>query len=119
MLETLEALTAERGDDEKIWGSMIKQTLKRRKPGFNESYYGFKSFSALLEVAFEVAFAGTVVRRLGRTEMIGSWARALLVGTWVHALVALVVLVATAAVLQRAVPDARTFAAAVKAIASR
>ena len=51
VLETLEALTAERGDDEKIWGSMIKQTLKRRKPGFNESYYGFKSFSALLEEA--------------------------------------------------------------------
>lgn len=51
VLETLEALTAERGDDEKIWGSMIKQTLKRRKPGFNESYYGFKTFSALLEEA--------------------------------------------------------------------
>jgi uncharacterized protein (TIGR00288 family) len=51
MLETLEALTAERGDDEKIWGSMIKQTLKRRKPGFTESYYGFKTFSALLEEA--------------------------------------------------------------------
>jgi len=51
VLETLEALTAERGDDEKIWGSMIKQTLKRTKPGFNESYYGFKSFSALLEEA--------------------------------------------------------------------
>ncbi len=51
VLETLEALTAERGDDEKIWGSMIKQTLKRRKPGFNESYYGFKSFSGLLEEA--------------------------------------------------------------------
>ena len=30
---------------------MVKQTLKRRKPGFNESYYGFKSFSELLEEA--------------------------------------------------------------------
>ena len=38
---TLEALIAERGADEKIWGSMVKQALKRRNPGFNETYYGF------------------------------------------------------------------------------
>ena len=48
---TFDALVAERGEDEKIWGSMIKQTLKRRHPGFNESYYGFKSFNSLLEEA--------------------------------------------------------------------
>ena len=48
---TFEALVAERGEDDKIWGSMIKQALKRRKPGFNESYYGFKSFNSLLEEA--------------------------------------------------------------------
>jgi len=48
---TFEALVAERGEDEKIWSSMIKQALKRRKPGFNESYYGFKSFNNLLEEA--------------------------------------------------------------------
>ncbi len=51
VLDTFEALLAERGGDEKIWGSMIKQALKRRKPGFNESYYGFKSFNGLLEEA--------------------------------------------------------------------
>ena len=51
MLETLNALTAERGEDERIWGSMIKQALKRRKPGFNESYYGLRAFSDLLEEA--------------------------------------------------------------------
>ena len=51
VLETLEALTAERGGDEKIWSSMVKQALKRRRPGFNESYYGFRSFNALLEEA--------------------------------------------------------------------
>ena len=51
VLETVEALIAERGEDEKVWGSMVKQALKRRKPGFNESYYGFKSFNALLEEA--------------------------------------------------------------------
>jgi uncharacterized protein (TIGR00288 family) len=51
VLATIEALIAERGDDEKIWSSMVKQALKRRKPGFNESYYGFRSFNALLEEA--------------------------------------------------------------------
>ena len=50
-MSTFDALVAERGEDEKIWGSMIKQTLKRRNPGFNESYYGFKSFNSLLEEA--------------------------------------------------------------------
>lgn len=48
---TYEALVEERGEGEKIWGSMIKQTLKRRKPGFSESYYGFRSFGQLLEEA--------------------------------------------------------------------
>jgi uncharacterized protein (TIGR00288 family) len=48
---TLDALLAERGAEEKVWGSMIKQALKRRKPGFNESYYGFRSFNGLLEEA--------------------------------------------------------------------
>src|SRR5690348_14432745 len=48
VLGTLEALIAERGADERIWGSMVKQALKRRHPGFNETYYGFKAFSDLL-----------------------------------------------------------------------
>ncbi|HEU4531361.1 MAG TPA: NYN domain-containing protein [Steroidobacteraceae bacterium] len=51
VLGTIEALTAERGEEEKVWGSMVKQALKRRMPGFNESYYGFGSFSDLLEEA--------------------------------------------------------------------
>ena len=50
-LETVAALIAERGEDDKIWGSMVKQALKRRNPGFNESYYGFRAFSDLLEEA--------------------------------------------------------------------
>jgi len=50
-VETAAALNAERGDQEKLWGSMVKQALKRRRPGFNESYYGFESFSKLLEEA--------------------------------------------------------------------
>ncbi len=51
VVETVEALFAERGDQDKIWGSMVKQALKRRKPGFNESYYGFRAFSRVLEEA--------------------------------------------------------------------
>jgi len=51
VVNTFEALTSERGGEEKIWGSMIKQALKRRNPGFNETYHGFKSFNSLLEEA--------------------------------------------------------------------
>ncbi len=51
VIETIEALVAERGAGEPIWGSMIKPAIKRRKPGFSESYYGFKSFGQLLEEA--------------------------------------------------------------------
>ncbi len=49
VLETVEALEAERGENADIWGSMVKQTLRRRHPGFNENYYGFRSFNRLLE----------------------------------------------------------------------
>ncbi len=51
VMETAEALYAERGDRDKLWGSMVKQALKRRHPGFNERYYGVRSFSDLLEEA--------------------------------------------------------------------
>jgi len=51
VLETLEDVFEERGAEEKVWGSMVKQTLKRRKPGFNESYHGFRTFGQLLEEA--------------------------------------------------------------------
>lgn len=51
VVETVEDLFRERGEEEKVWGSMVKQALKRRKPGFNESYHGFRTFSQLLEEA--------------------------------------------------------------------
>jgi uncharacterized protein (TIGR00288 family) len=51
VMETIEALFAERGAEDRVWGSMVKQALKRQKPGFNESYYGFRSFGKLLEEA--------------------------------------------------------------------
>jgi len=51
VLATIEALAEDREEDEKIWGSMIKQALKRQRPGFNETYHGFRSFGQLLEEA--------------------------------------------------------------------
>lgn len=48
IIETVEGLTKERGEEEKLWGSMVKQTMKRRRPGFNESYYGYRSFKELV-----------------------------------------------------------------------
>ncbi len=51
VLATVDALSAERGEEGKVWGSMVKQALKRVRPGFNESYYGFRSFNRLLEEA--------------------------------------------------------------------
>jgi hypothetical protein len=48
-LQTFEALYAERGDGGKIWASVLKEAIKRRKPDFSESYYGFRSFGGLLE----------------------------------------------------------------------
>ncbi|MCB1691836.1 MAG: NYN domain-containing protein [Pseudomonadales bacterium] len=51
VVETAEALHAERGGRDKLWGSMVKQALKRRRPGFNERFYGVRSFSDLLEEA--------------------------------------------------------------------
>ncbi|ASJ76004.1 NYN domain-containing protein [Granulosicoccus antarcticus] len=51
VVETALALSIDRDGNDKLWGSMIKQTLKRRRPGFNESYYGFDSFGKMLEEA--------------------------------------------------------------------
>jgi uncharacterized protein (TIGR00288 family) len=51
VLSTIDALASERGTEDNIWGSMVKQALKRQRPGFNESYYGFRSFNKLLEEA--------------------------------------------------------------------
>lgn len=50
-VETFDALMAERGDSGKMWASALKQAIKRRKPDFNEMYFGFRSFGNLLEEA--------------------------------------------------------------------
>ena len=51
VVETLQALSEERAADEPIWGSFIKQTIRRRQPGFNERAFGFRSFNDLLAEA--------------------------------------------------------------------
>jgi hypothetical protein len=68
----------------------------------------------LLEVAFEVVFAGTVVRRASRKQVLGAWAGALLRNTWLHALAAWLGLITLAAVLQAKAPGAVTFSQAVR-----
>jgi uncharacterized protein (TIGR00288 family) len=76
VVDTTEALYSERGDRSKLWGSMIKQTLKRRRPQFNETYYGFGSFNDLLEEAqardlieleMDERSGGYIVRSVNRT----------------------------------------------------
>ena len=77
VVDTIDALAEERDQDEKIWGSMVKQTLKRRNPGFNESYFGFRTFSDLLEEAQarklltlepDQKSGGYIIRRAPRPE---------------------------------------------------
>ncbi|MFW9615836.1 NYN domain-containing protein [Aquabacterium sp.] len=49
--ETYEALVTDRDEGGKIWASVLKEAIKRRNPGFNENYYGFRTFGNLLEEA--------------------------------------------------------------------
>jgi uncharacterized LabA/DUF88 family protein len=49
LVDSISAL--QRENKEVLWGSMVKETMKRKKPSFNETYYGFRSFSHLLEDA--------------------------------------------------------------------
>ena len=51
VVEMFDALVSERGDSGKIWASLLKDTLKRRRPDFNETYYGFRTFGNLLDEA--------------------------------------------------------------------
>jgi hypothetical protein len=73
----------------------------------------------LLEVAFEIVFAGVVVRRISRKHRVGDWIATLVRRTWIHATCALLMLVALAAVLQSQVPAAQTFGQAVRVLMAR
>ncbi|MEO0615298.1 MAG: NYN domain-containing protein [Pseudomonadota bacterium] len=48
---TVEIVRSLEGDYDPLWGSLVKQTLRRVHPGFTESYYDFKSFADLLKAA--------------------------------------------------------------------
>lgn len=50
-VSTLEALLEDRSDDEKVWASVLKEAIKRRHPGFNENYHGYRTLGAMLEDA--------------------------------------------------------------------
>ncbi|MCB9528463.1 MAG: NYN domain-containing protein [Myxococcales bacterium] len=49
VLETVDALFRDR--DDSLWGSMVKQTIKRKRPQFNETFHGYRNFNQLLEDA--------------------------------------------------------------------
>ncbi len=77
VLETVEDLFEERGAEEKVWGSMVKQALKRRKPGFRETYHGFRTFGDLLEEAqsrkllqieFDEKSGGYIIKRFAHED---------------------------------------------------
>lgn len=67
-VDTFHELLSERGDGGKIWASALKQAIKRRKPDFNESYYGFRAFGNLLEAA-----QARGMLELGRDERSGAY----------------------------------------------
>ncbi|MDD2741341.1 MAG: NYN domain-containing protein [Rhodocyclaceae bacterium] len=65
---TFSDMIADRGDSERIWASVLKEVIKRRNPGFNETYYGFRSFGNLLEEAANRGLIG-----FGRDEKSGAY----------------------------------------------
>ena len=74
VVKTARDLLEERGDEEKVWGSMVKQTMKRRHPGFSESSYGFSTFKQLLEetqarslvtLQYDEKSGGYIIQRIG------------------------------------------------------
>ncbi|MDP3637780.1 MAG: NYN domain-containing protein [Azonexus sp.] len=65
---TFDDISADRGEQERIWASVLKEVVKRRNPGFNESYFGFRSFGNLLEEAANRGLLG-----FGRDEKSGAY----------------------------------------------
>ena len=50
----LEIVRSLEGDYDPLWGSLVKQTMRRLYPGFNETYYGYRTFSDMLESVAEM-----------------------------------------------------------------
>ena len=65
---TFADLIADRGETERVWASVLKEVVKRRNPGFNESYFGFRTFGNLLEEAANRGLLG-----FGRDEKSGAY----------------------------------------------
>jgi len=65
---TFDALVVERGESGKVWASMLKEAMKRRKPDFHEGHFGFRSFGNLLE---EAQVRGLL--EVGRDEKSGAY----------------------------------------------
>ena len=65
---TFADMSADRGEQERIWASVLKEVIKRRNPGFNETYFGFRSFGNLLEEAANRGLLG-----FGRDEKSGAY----------------------------------------------
>ncbi|MBL9200486.1 MAG: hypothetical protein JNL39_08265 [Opitutaceae bacterium] len=82
---------------------------------FSGVFYFMGGYALLFEVAFEIAFAGTMVYRMGKRATLGDWAGALLQRTWLPALVTAGILVALGATMQARHPEASTMAQAIKA----
>lgn len=65
---TFADMVADRGESERIWASVLKEVIKRRNPGFNESYFGFRTFGNLIEEA-----ASRGILAVGRDEKSGTF----------------------------------------------
>jgi uncharacterized protein (TIGR00288 family) len=68
LLESLQALRRE--NKEVLWSSMIKDTMKRKKPSFNEAYHGYRTFSELLEDAQREGLLELDVNKQSRTYVV-------------------------------------------------
>ena len=86
---------------------------------FSGLFWAVGGYALLLEVAFEVAFAGTVVRGIGKQSMLGNWAVTLLRRTWWMALLVMTLLAGFASTMQNAAPEANTIAQTYKAIKAK
>jgi uncharacterized protein (TIGR00288 family) len=68
LLESLLALRRE--NKEVLWSSMVKDTMKRKKPSFNETYHGYRTFSELLEDAQRAGLLELDIDKRSRTYVV-------------------------------------------------
>jgi uncharacterized protein (TIGR00288 family) len=71
LLESLLALRRE--NKEVLWSSMVKDTMKRKKPSFNETYHGYRTFSELLEDAAKEGLLVLETDKRSRTYVVTSF----------------------------------------------